>query len=242
MPSRSADVFSAGSHRVAVADYEMTPLMGQPPLSGRTSVTGSLVVRPDLLVQQVVVRATEADASRAFQSARNRLDDIEKKASETSGGLTKLRMKDLVSSRSTAGKAFTQVELEGEIEIPLRASNDYWTRARLALTLARLAEMFDSQGREVRTPGVAVAIGQPAAVVSDPERFRNQLNQAWTKRARDFAVAAQSEGAPIDVQDCEAPGDIIQGASALEQVTLSMRVACRLDVREKAAARRSARK
>ncbi|MBX7116359.1 MAG: hypothetical protein K1X64_18685 [Myxococcaceae bacterium] len=242
MPSRSTEPFTAVSNRVPVSNDEMISLMGQPPLPGRTNVTGSLVVRPDVLVQQVVVRASDIDAPKAFQAARNRLDEIEKKASETSGGLSKLKMKDLVSSRSVVGKAFTQVELSGEIVILLSASNDYWTRARLALALARLAEVFDSQGREVRAPGVTVSISQPSSMVSDAERFRSQLNQAWAKRARDFADAAQSDGAPIDVQDCEAPGDIVQSASSLEQVTLSMRVACRLDVVRKGSERRSARK
>ncbi|HEX8438830.1 hypothetical protein, partial [Archangium sp.] len=74
------------------------------------------------------------------------------------------------------------------------------------------------------------SFGTVEALVSKPEAHREELLRRFVARVRELATAAGSPEAPLRAVDCSVPGPVEQSPVSLEEVGLSLNVACRLDV------------
>jgi hypothetical protein len=195
-----------------------------------------LVVRPDGLVIDVTLRATDLDAKKALATTQALSADIWEQLQRATGGASTLKMcgtsvNPINRVKTLDPSAVFEVKAEGTIEVALAQELDYWKRSELLITVAQTIRAF-ARANEAQPADEKhqrqVTFGRSRVVVRDPESFRAKLTERWVARARAFAAAAQGSEAPLSILDCAPPGEIVQREQSLEEVGLHLAVNCRL--------------
>jgi hypothetical protein len=125
------------------------------------------------------------------------------------------------------------VRVDGSFEIALRPDQDYWARSRIMASLARtthdfiLAEKADKADKADDSP-IEIGFSEPRLRVKDPEQYRDKLLARWMARTKKLATLAEAEKSPLAMVDCTPPGDIEQRVVSMEEISLTLPVACRL--------------
>ena len=207
--------------------------MSGPGVPAREQVTAGIVVRPDLLCVPFAVHVIDADPDKAVGIAQGVVNEIvaQFKAAAPSGVL---RMRGIgVNPTQGYGKTKEAQEqtsfalvADGVFEVPLADNLDYWARSKLLSTLVALSKKQHDARKE---PPITTSFEMPNMRVADPEMHRTKLTKQWVERARAFATAAQTTAMPLNLVDCQAPGEIAQRHISTEEVGLTLSVSCRLD-------------
>ena len=211
-----------------------------PPTS--PGVSGDLVVRPDLLVVDFRFKAKAINRDVALAALRAAAEDTTKRVKAGTGGQAVVipRTFQLAAAPhekmegDEAGAEPVVATVEGRIEIPLGEALDYWSRARLLSMVETIVDDIH------RSPLVPVATEQrrgaelkatfaaPRPAVKNVEAYRAALVEIGAKRAKALAAAMQDPTAPLAVVDCAPPQPIQEQPLGLEQVSLSLRLDCRV--------------
>ena len=202
-----------------------------------------LVVRPDALVVDVTLGATDPEPRKALAITQALSADLLAQLQRASGGAAALKMRGtsvvpigtVKSKQPDDGRpdpdAAFEVKTDGTLEVALAQELDYWKRSELLITVAQTIRTF-ARANEVQPDDEKherrVMFGHSRVIVRDPEAFRAQLIERWVARARAFAAAVQSNEAPLHIPDCVPPGEIVQREHSLEEVGLHLTVTCRL--------------
>jgi hypothetical protein len=200
--------------------------------------TADLVVRPDQICVPFALRLRDADPAAAVGELEGAVGALEKRFGAVTSGTAKVRM--LGTSVVPAGTSKLAddhaapprwVSVDGTVEIPLAAEAGFWERAKLLAALTALTQSLHEQEAKASPdkPIVEEAFSSPELKVREPEAFRAELTKRWVERARAFARAAESNGAPLDLVDCAPPAAIQQTPLSVEQVGLSLVASCHLD-------------
>jgi hypothetical protein len=202
------------------------------PHRARVTDSAQLSVRPDLLRVGFAVREVAATPAAALQAARAKVDGVSAELLKATRPTAVVKIKSFALARNTRdGKTVDiSASVDGVLEVPLATNEDFWARSQLYASLIeaaqRLVDAYSGQD------GVrAVSFETPESQVSDPERHRPELVERWVQRARQFANAAQNEGAPLVVRDCDPPGPVLQTPHSFDEVSLALAISCRIDTR-----------
>ena len=214
--------------------YGSAPLGVAPP-GTHSQTLRSLVVKPDVLTTTFRLQAQAGDMH-ALTALRAQVEELTRRAKTATSDATEVRVTGLALRRLSTGKSAAEMRaavVDGCIEVPLPDSLDYWARARLVLSLDDLTRGFAAtlSAREVE-PRPEIAFGSASATLKNPEAHRAALTRAWVERAQGFASAAESAAAQLELVDCSPPDEIVVTPISLEEVALSLRLACRLGVPE----------
>jgi len=200
----------------------------------RTHITDSarLVVRPDLLRVGFAIRELGTTPQTALQAARAKVDSVSAELVKATRPSTLVKIKSFTLERHRRDEKVVEISasVDGAVEVPLAPSEDFWARGQL------YASLIDAEQRLVAAldgeDGLrAVSFEAPEAQVLDPEQHRPELIERWVARARQFAAAAQTEGSPLAVRDCDPPGPVVQTARSFDEVSLELLIGCRIDTR-----------
>ncbi|AKT37825.1 hypothetical protein [Chondromyces crocatus] len=211
----------------------VSSIAASPSVPQRGAMKSDLVVRPDALELGFALRETAADAQRAVAAAQAAVSEVEKRVEEATGGAATVRMCGVASAPYAPGKAEgdkkgeVSVTVDGTIEVPLAASLDYWARARLLAALTQVTRELQKASTDDGRKGASFEVPRP--VVKEAEAHRAALTERWVRRVRAFAEVAQGGTVPLHIVDCAPPGGIEQQVLSLEEVALSLAIACRLD-------------
>jgi hypothetical protein len=205
-----------------------------PAVPNRAAVQADLVIRPDVLVLGFALKETDADPQRALAAAHAAANDLAHRLGEATAGAAAIKMCGAAFHPAGTGKsdeepAATSAVVDGEIEVRLAPDLDYWARSRLVAAITQLTREVTAAAGAAKDGRRGASFEAPSARVKDPEAHRAALTDRWLRRARSFAEAAQAAQAPLLLLDCAPPGAIDQRAISLEEVGLSLSVACRLD-------------
>ena len=243
----SLTAYSSGSFSAASESFISSPSAPSVPQRGATS---DLVVRPDLLEMGFALRETEMSEAQAIAAAQATVAAIAKELEHVTQGAAKVKMCGMTAAPMLVsyGKAamkkaegaegekapekskMTAVTVDGLVEVPLAASLDYWGRMRLISALKQVTRevvAWAAAGPEGRR---GATFADPRPLVKDPEAHRAALTERWVRRVRSFTEVAQGGAAPLQVVDCTPPGPIEQQVRSLEEVALSLSIACKLNV------------
>ncbi len=224
--------YSAGSGFSASA-----PSM--PAVPHRDASSSDLVVRPDLVCVPFVLRAYGEDPRAVVKLLEATVAAVKDRFGSATQGSATLKMLGANAMQHATGKAEDDdapqyaVTVDGSIDVKLAADADYWARARIVAALAEASLSARPKARKGE-PQIDCSFEAPQLKVSDPEAYRPELLKRWSERTRAFARGVESNGAPLDLVDCAPPAGITQVPLSLEQVGLSLAVACHLDVVRKA--------
>ncbi len=189
-----------------------------------------VTVRPDVLVLSFAFRQEAEDLDQALpklKEAAGRYVRAVTEATRATKVEVSMKMRDFGqdSGRKLGGNAVVAI---GLLEVSLPESLDFWGRAELVATLTRLG-MQEAAAAEKANTGLRASFDFPSAQVRNPEAHRAELTTRWVERARAFMFQAQSERAPLQVVNCEPPGQVTQQSLSVDEVVLSLAVSCRLD-------------
>jgi hypothetical protein len=200
----------------------------------RAAGRADLVVRPDALVIVFALKETQADGQQALAGLKEVAADMERRLKETTAGAASMKMCG-VSIQAEPGKKVDDGEagevtvlVDGSIEVKLAPELDFWARSRLLASVAKVTRELSGQLRSSKPERMA-RFNEPSVVVLDPEVHRAKLTEAWIKRSREFAAAAQASPAPLYLLDCAPPARIEQLPISLEEVGLTLPMTCRID-------------
>jgi hypothetical protein len=195
---------------------------------GRSSA--DMVVRPDVILVNFTLTKTTEEPEAGLEAIQSFVEDLKKRyqaASETA----EIQARDM-TVRPTPEKHnpnLQTVVVSGAIELPLAPEWDYWKRAHLLMTLVQLAKAVAAEQKDAKK-AILAQIAQPTALFKNPELFRSELIKRWIEHVRSFSVPAQTQAAPLELQQCEPPGNVTQQHISLEEVALILHLSCRLDV------------
>lgn len=199
----------------------------------RTRVTDSarLTVRPDLLRVGFAVREVGSTPSAALRAARAKVDGVSAELVKATRPNAVIKVKSFTLARNTRGGKLVDISasVDGVLEVPLRADEDFWVRTQLHASLIEAAQrLIDAYSGQ---DGVrAVSFETPEAQLADPEQHRAELIERWVARARQFASAAQAGSAPLVIRDCTPPAQVVQTSHSFDEVSLELAIGCRIDV------------
>ena len=192
-----------------------------------------LVVRPDALLMEARIEKEAPTAAQALALTQTAAAELASRLQQATSGAatftpcgTKVGPSSGHSKMAGATQVF-EVIVEGRIEVPLAAEQDYWKRSAVVAALAELADRYQA-AREAKTADAGVSLGSTRVAVKNSEAYRAKLTELWVQRARAFGTAAQAHEAPLYLLDCAPPGEIAQKERSLEEVALSLSVSCRL--------------
>jgi hypothetical protein len=191
----------------------------EPEIPSRDSATVELTVRPDLIRIPFALESTDPDPRKALETA---MDQLTRQLKDSSSGLATVRLRGLTSEEGDA----LALKVDGVVEAPLAADQDFWARARL---VAAIEKVFIDAGKKLRSK-LAINHSAPEPTLKDPESKRAELIQQWAKRARGFAEAVEHKQAPLRAVDCTPPTSVTLHPISLEEIGLSLQINCRLDV------------
>ncbi|EYF02993.1 hypothetical protein [Chondromyces apiculatus] len=248
----SLTAYSSGSFSSASESFTSSPSAPSVPQRGATS---DLVVRPDMLEMGFALRETEMSEAQAIAAAQATVAAIAKELEQVTQGAAKVKMCGMTATpmRLSYSKAATKkaeaaddekapgekapekvkmiaVTVDGLVEVPLAASLDYWGRMRLISALKQVTREVVARAAAVPEGRRGATFADPRPLVKDPEGHRAALTERWVRRVRSFTEVAQGGAAPLQVVDCTPPGPIEQQVRSLEEVALSLNIACRLNV------------
>jgi hypothetical protein len=212
------------------SDYTGAKGLGVPHRAVPTDTT-VLTVRPDAYRVAFAVREVSPTPAAALDAAKALSERVAAELTKALGPAASVRMRGLTLSRLVREDkplGFS-ASVDGELRVALGPAQDFWARSRLYTAVIAatqsIAESAHSAEQSMRT----VSFEPPEAVVDDPESHRAELVKRWVTRTRDFATAAQSEGAPLAIRDCEPPGPISQTPVSFDEVHLQLDVLCHID-------------
>ncbi|WP_395833110.1 hypothetical protein [Cystobacter fuscus] len=214
---------SMSSSAVASPSYEDPP-------HELPAVEEGLQVRPDVLVMSFTFRQEAEVLEQGLPKLKAAVDQYVRDTTEATRASkveVSVKMRGFgreYGKRMRGAAAVTS----GELEVSLPESMDFWARAALVATLTRVGGELTAASEKANA-GSRVTFGFPTAQVRDPEAFRAELMKRWVERARGFMALAQSERAPLQVVNCEPPGEVKQQEVSVDEVVLSLAVSCRLD-------------
>jgi len=196
------------------------------------------VVRPDLVCVPFVLRLDGPDAKTVLATLEKASQAVQERFATATNGQATTTMLGVNVSNASYGKAKSDapqqfvVTIDGSVEVPLAADANYWTRARLLMSLVQASSdpkpLVPPPPED--QPQLDSAFGAPEVKVRNPDAYRPELVKRWVERTRAFAKAAESEKAPLSVVNCEPPQAISQTQISIEQVGLTLPVQCRIDV------------
>jgi hypothetical protein len=195
---------------------------------GRSSA--DLVVRPDVIMVNFTLTKTTDDPEAGLNAVQSFVDDLKKRYQAASEN-AEIQARNL-SVRPTPEKHnpnLQTVVVAGAIELPLSPDWDYWKRAHLLMSLIQLAKSVATEQKDAKK-AILAQFEEPTALFKNPESFRGELIKRWIDHVRSFSVPAQSQAAPLELQQCEPPGKVIQQHISLEEVALMLQLNCKLDV------------
>lgn len=188
-----------------------------------------LAVRPDVLTTRFAARVAEVDPDRAVLVLKAACEILLRRMKELHHS-TSLRMTGLDIGRDVGSKSRDDLStrVDAELDIALAPDMDWWNRAQLSAAVTVLGRTLSIEARKQK-PLIEVVFQQPAALVRDPERHRAEVLRRWVTRAKELAVLAQDEKAPLHVLGCDPPGDVVQTPVSVDEVRLTLDVSGRVD-------------
>ncbi|MFO0653143.1 MAG: hypothetical protein U0326_43390 [Polyangiales bacterium] len=188
-----------------------------------------LAVRPDVLTTRFAARVAEVDPDRAVLVLKAACEILLRRMKELHHS-TSLRMTGLDIGRDVGSKSRDDLStrVDAELDIALAPDMDWWNRAQLSAAVTVLGRTLSIEARKQK-PLIEVVFQQPAALVRDPERHRAEVLRRWVTRAKELAVLAQDEQAPLHVLGCDPPGDVVQTPVSVDEVRLTLDVSGRVD-------------
>jgi hypothetical protein len=196
-----------------------------------------LVVRPDLLrVSFSISLETTEGIDQGLPQLQRASEQLLRRVREAVAFETTLRLRDVRLNRSAPKKLAlpedddrTFLAVDGSLEVPLVEGLDFWARSGRVGALVRTCHQLERDSREEKKRP-HFSFGAVEALVARPEAHREELLRRFVARVRELAAAAGSPEAPLRAVDCSVPGPVEQTPVSLEEVGLSLNVACRLDV------------
>lgn len=182
----------------------------------------ALVLSPDRMQVNFAIVVEIADRAGALEVAKAQVAALD----QAKGAL---QAKVVPSDLQFRGEPDDDPELIviGRIEVSLSAELDFWARAQrrqaLQSMIERLRAAQEKGERKFRLQFSAVRV-----LIVQPERYRAQLTERWSKRVRAFAKEVQSEGHPLHLVACQPPQQIQQRPISLTEVALNLPVSCTL--------------
>lgn len=184
-------------------------------------VPTGLVVRPDHAVVPFSLTIEDLDPARAVAAMRTLLSVVDERIASHSARVL-VRGVRAPHSEAKIGDGTTRTSLDGVVELDLPQAPPIDRALVLASLLGQLRALI-GEGRRQK-PAVAAAIGDPVALVRDPERHRGELVARWGKRLREIVDAATAAGATLAPLPPSSPGAVQQHPRSLEQVELSLEI------------------
>jgi hypothetical protein len=199
-------------------------------------VRAELVVRPDLLRISFSVSLEAEAIGQGLPLLQRACEQLQRRVREAASTEVLLRPRGARFNHSAPKKLSlpsdddpTFVAVEGTLEMALPDGLDFWVRSTRVGSLVRACHELERDSREEkRLP--RFTFGAVEALVAKPEAHREELLRRFVTRVRELAAAAGSPEAPLRAVDCSVPGPVEQSPVSLEEVGLSLHVACRLDV------------
>jgi hypothetical protein len=199
-------------------------------------VRAELVVRPDLLRVSFSVSLEAEGIEQGLPLLQRACEQLHRRVREAVSAEVQLRPRDTRFNRSAPKKLAlpedddrTFIAVDGTLEVPLPEGLDFWARGGRVGALVRVCHELERDTRdEKKRP--RFNFGAVEALVAKPEAHREELLRRFVARVRELAAAAGSPEAPLRAVDCSVPGPVEQSPVSLEEVGLSLHVACRLDV------------
>jgi len=186
-----------------------------------------LHVRPDVLIVSFAFRQETESLEQALPKLKAAVERYVRAATEATKGEVSVKMRGFGQNYGKRGGGNVALA-QGHLEVALPETLDFWGRAALVATLARVGGQEDAAAENAKA-GLSATFGFPEARVRNPEARRDELTKRWVERARSFMVQAQSERAPLQLVNCEAPGEVTQKRVSVDEVVLSLALGCRLD-------------
>jgi hypothetical protein len=223
----------SGGNSPSASSADFSPGKGlSVPHRPRVTDSARLSVRPDRLRVGFAVREVAATPQAALQAARTKAESVAAELIEVTVPSTVSKLKGFTLARNTRDGKVVDISasVDGVIEVPLAANEDFWTRsqryAAIVEAAERLATAYSGEdGLRV------VSFETPEAQLSDPEPYRPELVKRWLDRTRLFAAAAQAETAPLVIRDCAPPGHVTQTSQSFDEVSLELTITCRIDIK-----------
>ncbi len=184
-------------------------------------VPGDLVARPDHALIPFSLTLDDLDPARAVAAARPLLAAVDERLSKLSA---RLLVRGLRTSHSEAkiGDPAVRTSLDGVVEVDLPQGSPVDRALHLATLIGHLRALA-TEGRKQKPP-LQVSIGQPVALLRDPEKHRGELVARWGQRLREVVEAATAARAPLAPLPLASPGAVRQTPRSLEQVELSLEI------------------
>ncbi len=182
----------------------------------------ALVLSPDRMQVNFAIVVELADRARALSVSKAQVAALEKARGA-------LEAKVVPCDLRFQGTPDDDPKLivSGRIEVPLSSELDFWARAQkrqaLQSMIERLLAAQEKGELEFRLQFSAVRV-----LIVEPERYRAQLTERWSKRVRAFAKEVQSEGHPLHLMTCQPPQQSEQRPISFSEVALSLAVSCTL--------------
>lgn len=186
-----------------------------------------LKVRPDMLVASFAFRQETESLEQALPKLKAAVDQYVRAATEATKAEVSVRMRGFgqeYGKRMGGSEALAH----GQLEVTLPKELDFWGRAALVATLAKVGAQQAAAAENAKA-GLRTTFGFPEARVRDPEARRAELMKLWVERARSFMAQAQSERAPLQLVSCEPPGQVTQQTVSVDEAVLFLAMSCRLD-------------
>ena len=197
------------------------------PQRERSTDRSRLSVRPDLVRVAFAVRDGQPTPQAALQAARATFERISNALIKATRATASTKVIGLSLVRNFRNGVSASVD--GELQVPLTANEDFWARSQLYALIVETTERLTEQSQRKDEPLHAVSFEIPRLEVLDPEAYRPQLLERWVERARQFSAAAQTAPTPLVIRDCTPPGAVAQSAASFDEVSLELTIACRID-------------
>jgi hypothetical protein len=213
---------SLNSEKYAVSVRESPPLRAE------------LTVKPDVLRVPLSVSLEADEAAPLLASLRQACEQLRRRVQERLGTEVSFQPQNLRFDRGGGSKKLALTEsdthlltLEGWLELPLAAEQDFWERAARLGALTRACQEAEGDSRQSRKLP-RFGFGAARALVARPEAHRDELLRRYVARVRETAAALGSAGVPLSVVECVPAGAVEQTTHSLEEVGLSLPLTCRL--------------
>jgi hypothetical protein len=195
--------------------------------------TADLVVRPDVILVDFTLTKTTDDPAAGLGAIQTYVDELKKRYQSAAASSAEIHVRNLSVRPATERpeSPLQTIAVSGAIELPLAADWDYWKRARLLVSIVQVAKAVAAEQKDARK-AILASIGNPTALLKDPEAYRTELIVRWTHHVASFSSRAETAAASLVVQQCDPPGKVDQQPVSLEEVALVLPINCRLDIQK----------
>lgn len=184
-------------------------------------LSADLVARPDHALIPFSLSLDDLDPARAVAAARPLLAAVDERLSKLSA---RLLVRGLRTSHGEAkiGDPAVRTALDGVVDVDLPQGSPVDRALHLATLISHLRALA-AEGRKQKPP-LLVSIGQPTALLRDPEKHRGELVARWGRRLREAVEATSAAGASLAPLALVSPGAVRQTPQSLEQVELTLEI------------------